>query len=71
MKPTAVDLTFPKFCTVCRREPGPGEEQLVGIVYAGDAWKDGVAEIKEGAVLFRTASYCAEHVPAEDENPRT
>lgn len=57
-----VDVTFPRVCAVCHRE-FTADEEFVGRVLAGSAWKNGQAVLEEGAELFETVSYHAECVP--------
>jgi hypothetical protein len=60
-----IHFTFPTKCYECREEL-PDDEARVCVVRAGSAWKDGVAFLEDGAVLYQTETYHVHHAPPEE-----
>lgn len=51
-------------CAVCGKD-GDSSGEKVLVMYAGSAWKEGMATIEEGAELYYYKLFCIEHRPPE------
>jgi hypothetical protein len=64
--PISLDIPIDLPCPKCGSTGNAGDERVV-ILSAGSAWKDGYAELSEGAELYTAQVYCKDHAPEDDD----
>jgi len=64
--PFSMTLSVPDGCAECK-QPFAEDEERVCILFAGSAWKNGVAVLKDGAEMYRWAAFHDACAPKRDE----